>query len=160
MLRLVRVRSNSMGRIGIGLLGVVAVGFATFAGACNGDRNPLAPTPPSPPAPRVAIDSPPGGTAGLVVTFRWRLENPEAGQVYSYEVRLDKGVNACDSGIEQAFAAQQQTCLRIDLPATTYSGQRVEFGVRATDSQGRAFCSTGAAALTIDTAAPAAAPCG
>ena len=95
---------------------------------------------PPPLPPRVVIDSPMGGTVGLTVTFRWHLDSAGSrtptspGETYQYEVRLDKGVNACDSQIEQSFEAGTATCLAVELPAAIYDGQRVDFGVRATNS--------------------------
>ena len=161
-----QLKRDPTNRVGVlHLAAVWAVALGILAGACDGDNRggpspPNPPSPPSPPSPRVAIESPSGATAGLVVTFRWHLENPEAGRTYSYEVLLDKGVNACDNVIEQAFPAQERTCLSVQLPSTTYADQRVEFGIRATDSQGRTFCSAGTAALTINPALPASPPCG
>jgi hypothetical protein len=107
----------------------------------------------------VVIEAPTGGTVGLNVTFRWRLENVMVGETYRYEVRLDKGVNACDAGIEQAFQADTRTCLNIDLPADIFAGQRVEFAIRAIDSRGQPYCTNGPAALTVSASAAASPPC-
>jgi RNase P/RNase MRP subunit p29 len=80
---------------------------------------------------------------GLTVTFRWRLGDPEPGESYRYEVRLDKGTDACDSGIEEAIAAETRTCLVADLRPAVYTDTSVDFAVRATNSQGRTFCTRG-----------------
>lgn len=109
--------------------------------------------------PRLVVDAPSGGVVGLSLTFRWHLERPVAGRTYRYEVRLDKGVNACDDAIEQAFQAETRTCLALDLPAATYGDQRVEFAVRTTDSSGRTVCSPGPT-LTISATAPPSPTCG
>jgi hypothetical protein len=122
-------------------------------GGCDGT-----PTSPSRPTPRVVIDSPTGGTVGVMVTFRWHLDNAESGETYRYELRLDKGMNACDNAIEQSLQADTRTCLAVELPAPIYDGQRVEFGVRATDSTGQAFCTMGNA-ISVNASTPALAPC-
>ncbi len=93
--------------------------------------------------PRTIIDSPESESVGLGVTFRWGLRNAKPGEVYRYKVRLDKGVNACDSGIEEEFDADTKTCLRVDLPANRYSNSSVDFAIQATDSQGHKFCTEG-----------------
>ena len=117
------------------------------------------------PQPRIVIDSPTGGTVGLTVTFRWHLENggsgtpTSPGETYQYDVRLDKGVNACDDQIEQSFDAGTRTCLAIDFPSAIYDGQQVEFAIRATNSRGDVRCTTGAV-LSVSAAVPPSAPCG
>lgn len=111
---------------------------ACLVGACNGS-----PTGPSRPEPGVVIDSPSGGTVALKVTFRWHLENPRPGETYRYEVRLDKGIDACDNAIEEAFSSDGGTCLALDLPTAIYTDVNVDFAVRATDSQGRSICTRG-----------------
>jgi hypothetical protein len=93
--------------------------------------------------PRIVVDSPESESVGLTVTFRWRIRNPKAGEVYRYNLRLDKGSNACDSGIEEEFNADTQTCLRVDLPSNRYSNSSVDFAIQATDSQGNKFCTQG-----------------
>jgi hypothetical protein len=104
------------------------------------------------------IESPVGGTVGLTVTFRWRLANPEPGEVYQYEVRLDKGTNACDGGIEEAIAASTPTCIAVNLRPDIYADTNVDFAVRATNSQGRAFCTAGQR-LFVNANTPAPPPC-
>lgn len=100
-------------------------------------------TPPPIRAPRVVIDSPVGESVGLTVTFRWHVEDAEAGDVYRYKVLLDKGQNACDGGIEEEFDAKTETCLRVELSSPRYTNESVDFAIRATDSQGRTYCSQG-----------------
>ena len=80
---------------------VSVVSLCVLTGSCGGDP----PTGPTPPSPTIVIESPASGTVGLGVTFRWRLTNPEAGRTYTYEVRLDKGVNACDAVIRTALTS-------------------------------------------------------
>ena len=93
--------------------------------------------------PRIIIDSPESGPVGLTVTFRWHIQGAKEGETYRYKVRLDKGQNACDSGIEEEFDAETKTCLRVDLPSNRYNNASVDFAVQATDSQGRSFCAQG-----------------
>ena len=81
------------------------------------------------------------------------------GEIYRYEVRLDKGVNACDRQIEQSFEAGSGSCLVVQLPSAIYDGQRVEFGIRATNSKGDVTCSTGNA-FSVSAAVLPSAPCG
>ena len=120
---------------------------------------------PPPPPRRIVIDSPTGGTLGLTVTFRWHLDNAGSrmptspDEIYRYEVRLDKGANACDNQIEQSFDAGNGTCLAVQLPSTIYDGQRVDFAIRATNSKGETLCTTGNA-LSVSGAVPPSAPCG
>jgi hypothetical protein len=94
-------------------------------------------------APRLVLEAPTETTVGLNATYRWRLENPEPGVSYQFELRFDKGTNVCDSGIEEAFTTGTATCLAISLDARRYSNQTAEFGVRAIDSQGRSVCQSG-----------------
>ncbi|HKQ79854.1 MAG TPA: hypothetical protein VJ810_39540 [Blastocatellia bacterium] len=94
-------------------------------------------------APHIIIDTPESGTVGLSVTFRWRIQDAREGETYQYKVRLDKGQNACDSGIEEEFDAERKTCLSVDLPSSRYSNASVDFAVLATDSQGHRFCAQG-----------------
>jgi hypothetical protein len=93
--------------------------------------------------PRVVIDSPESDSAGLAVTFRWHLQNARPGEVYRYKVRLDKGVNACDSGIEEEIDAGTKTCLSVILSSGRFTNSSVDFAVQATNSQGRTFCTQG-----------------
>jgi hypothetical protein len=93
-----------------------------------------------------------------MVTFRWRLDNPARGSTYQYEVRLDKGINACDAAIEEAFQADARTCLTVSLPAAIYAERSTEFAVRAVDSQGRLFCTAGRT-LVPSASGPAPVPC-
>ena len=99
-----------------------------------------------------------GGTVGLAVAFAWHLDDAEPLETYRYEVRLDKGVDACDGVIEQSFQADTRTCLGVELPAAIYDGQRVEFAVQATNSRGQAICTTGNA-LSVSASGPPPAPC-
>jgi hypothetical protein len=99
--------------------------------------------PPSPADPRLVIDSPTEGIVGLNVTFRWHVENPELNTTYQFEVRLDKGTNACDAGIEEAINAQAATCVAVSLDPRRYSSQSAEFAIRAIDSRGRVMCQPG-----------------
>jgi hypothetical protein len=93
--------------------------------------------------PIIIIDSPESESVGLTVTFRWRMRNAKAGEVYRYKVRLDKGVDACDNFIEEEFDAGTRTCLRVDLPPNRYSNASVAIAIQATDSQGNKFCTRG-----------------
>jgi hypothetical protein len=93
--------------------------------------------------PRIVIDSPDSESVGLTVTFRWHIRNARAGEIYRYKVRLDKGSNACDSGIEDEFDADTKTCLSVNLPSNRYSNSSVDFAIQATDSQGHKFCTEG-----------------
>ena len=95
------------------------------------------------PEPRIIIDSPESGPVGLAVTFRWHIQDAKGGETYRYKVRLDKGPNACDSGIEEEFDAETKTCLRVDLPSYRYNHASVDFAVQATDSQGGRLCVEG-----------------
>jgi hypothetical protein len=101
------------------------------------------PTPPSIRAPRVIIDSPAGGSVGLTATFRWHIEDVEAGDVYRYKILLDKGQDACDGGIEEEFDAKTETCLRVKLSPTRYANASADFAIRATNTQGRTYCTQG-----------------
>lgn len=93
------------------------------------------------PPPRVELISPADGdTVGLRVTFRWRVRHPEPGWTYRFELRLDKGVDACDSGFEDMFDASTQTSLTVDLDPPRYRGQSADWGVRTADSRGRTLC--------------------
>ena len=100
-------------------------------------------TPPPIRAPRVIIDSPVGGSVGLTATFRWHVEDVEAGDVYQYKILLDKGQNACDGGIEEEFDAKAKTCLRVKLSPPRYTNASVDFAIQATDAQGRTYCTQG-----------------
>src|SRR5581483_10268251 len=93
--------------------------------------------------PRLVIDAPAGGATGYTVTFRWHLESGAETQAYTYKVRLDKGPNACDNGIEEEFDAGAQTCLRVELPASRYRNAYIDFAVQATDAQNRKTCVSG-----------------
>jgi hypothetical protein len=78
--------------------------------------------------------------------------NGEGGETYRFEVRLDKGVGACDDAVEEVFDAGFQTSLTLNLNPPIYAGQSVEIGVRATDSEGRRFCTAG---VRVQVEAPA-----
>lgn len=108
--------------------------------------------------PLISIDSPESESVGLTVAFRWHLRNAKAGEVYRYKVRLDKGSDACDSGIEEEFDADTKTCLRVNLPSNRYSNSSVDFAIQATDSQGHVFCTRGRRFL-VDSQLPAAPEC-
>ena len=107
---------------------------------------------------RLVIDAPAGGEVGLTVTFRWHLENPVPGEAYRYEVRLDKGVNACDGSIEEAFDAGGETCLRQHLDPGRYTDASVEFAVRVSDTAGEVLCKRGMR-FRVDPELPASPPC-
>lgn len=112
--------------------------------SCTSDTPPQSqPKTSATPQPRIAIDSPEDGTVGLSVTFRWHIQDAKEGESYRYKVRLDKGPNACDGGIEEEFDAETKTCLKVDLPPDRYNNASVDFAVQATDSQGRKLCSQG-----------------
>ncbi len=113
------------------------------AAAAITDTDAFATCPPPPPEPSVVIDSPIGGEVGLTVTFRWHILNPEPGEVYRYQVRLDKGSNACDNSIEQAFDAGTETCLRVDLSPRFFSNARPDLAILATNSKGEVLCQRG-----------------
>jgi hypothetical protein len=119
------------------VIGTPAAATVTIAGDSP------APPPLPPLAPRLVLEAPTETTVGLNATYRWRLENPEPGVSYQFELRFDKGTNVCDSGIEEAFTTGTATCLAISLDARRYSNQTAEFGVRAIDSQGRSVCQSG-----------------
>jgi hypothetical protein len=108
--------------------------------------------------PQITIDAPDGDTTGLTMTFRWHLRNAKPGEVYRYKVRMDKGSDACDSGIEEEFDADTASCLQVTLSSNRYSNQSTGFAIQATDSQGRVFCTRGRR-LSIDPQLPAAAAC-
>ena len=94
--------------------------------------------------PRIIIDSPVCRFVGRTVTFRWRIQGGPATETYRYKVRLDKGVNACDNGIEEEFDAGTNTCLRVELSSSRYlKGTYADFAIQATDSQNRRFCESG-----------------
>lgn len=107
---------------------------------------------------RIVIDSPDSESVGLTVTFRWHIRNARAGEVYRYKVRLDKGSNACDSGIEEEFDADTKTCLSVNLPSGRYSNSSVDFAIQATDSQGHKFC-TGGRRFSVNSQLPASPSC-
>ena len=109
--------------------------------------------------PQIMIAAPDRDTTGLTVTFRWHMRNAPPGEVYRYKVRMDKGSDACDSGIEEEFDAGTASCLQVTLSANRYSNQNTGFAIQATDSQGRVFCTRGQR-LSIDPQLPAAAACG
>jgi hypothetical protein len=93
--------------------------------------------------PRLIIDAPLNNPDGLTVTFEWRLLDPDPARTYRFEVRLDKGVDACDSHIEQAFSAGTATRLTVTLDAGRYRGQSASFAIRAEDGQGFSTCVRG-----------------
>lgn len=119
----------------------------------------LGPTPPPPSIdPEIVIEAPLEAEVGLTVTFRWQLISPEPGEVYRYEVRLDKGADACDNFIEEAFDAGAETCLRTTLSQARLANAHVGFAIRATDSKGGVFCTRGQR-FFVDPDLPASAPC-
>jgi hypothetical protein len=144
--------------------------YANIAGLLNIlwflSCDPRTESPPSSPvpvetkaAPSVQILAPETNTIGLRTTFRWRLQDSPAREIYRYKVRLDKGQNACDGGkVEDEFDAGTNTCLTVDLSRSRYSNERAEFAIVATDSQGRSFCTRGKSVL-IDPQKPSAAGC-
>ena len=139
-----------------GLIGVL------FLLSCASDNAPqsqpkTSTTPIAAPEPRIIIDSPESGPVGRTVTFRWHIQEAKEGETYRYKVRLDKGQNACDSGIEEEFDAETKTCLRVDL-SYRYNNASVDFAVQATDSQGRRFCVEGRRFL-VDPRIPASPGC-
>jgi uncharacterized protein (TIGR03437 family) len=78
------------------------------------------------------------------VTFQWCIPGGPVTETYRYKIRLDKGTNACDSGIEEEFDVGTNTCLRADLSRSRYfDGVTVDFAIQATDSQNRQFCFSG-----------------
>lgn len=115
-------------------------------------------TPVSIPAPNIVIDSPESSTVGLAVTFRWHLRDDKGEGRYRYKVRLDKGWNACDSGIEESFDADTKNCLSVNLPASRYANESVDFAIQGTDSQGRSFCVQGKR-LKVDPRSPSSPTC-
>jgi hypothetical protein len=115
-------------------------------------------SPQPPPAPRLVIEAPTQGAVGLNVTFGWRIENPDPGVTYQFEVRLDKGVNACDNGVEEAFNAQAATCLPVALDPRRYGNQSADFAIRSIDSRGLSMCQVGPR-LSINPQLPPNPPC-
>ncbi|MCI0564913.1 MAG: hypothetical protein MN733_41125 [Nitrososphaera sp.] len=78
------------------------------------------------------------------VTFQWCIPGGPVTETYRYKIRLDKGTNACDRGIEEEFDAGTNTCLRVMLDERRYfDGVSVEFAIQATDSQNRQLCFSG-----------------
>jgi hypothetical protein len=130
---------------------VASVTLATTA--C--EREPMSAFPAGSPT-RMVIDAPADRSVGLRATFRWHLSNADPADTYRYEVRFDKGENACDASIEQSFPAESRTCLTIDLSSQIYGGQKVWFGVMATNGKGQTFCAEGRRLAVSRTAAPAA----
>ena len=110
------------------------------------------------PAPRMVIDAPTAVTIGLNVTFRWHLENPDPELTYQFEIRADKGIDACDNGLEEVFNAQTATCMAVALDPRRYSNQSAEFAIRALDSRGQAFCQRGGRRF-VDPQVPSNGPC-
>jgi hypothetical protein len=101
-----------------------------------------------------------GQVVGTMATFRWSVANARRGEVYKFEVRLDKGINACDSGIEEVFDARNQTCFTANLNPAIYGGQPVEYGIRATDSRGKIGCTSGRTfSVDLSIPPPARDPC-
>lgn len=96
-----------------------------------------------PPPPRLVIDSPLVPEMGLKVTFRWRMENPEPGEIYQYDVRFDKGIDACNGYIEKSYPAGINTCLAVDVRGTYLVNESVAWAVRAVNSRGVTFCAYG-----------------
>jgi hypothetical protein len=95
------------------------------------------------PPPRLVIDAPAGNPTSLTVTFEWRLLDGDPARTYQYQVRLDKGVDACDSGIEEAFNAGAATRLTVTLETSRYRGQSVDFAIRLDDGAGLTLCERG-----------------
>ena len=104
------------------------------------------------------IDAPVDRTVGLHATFKWHLQNPDPADTYRYELRFDKGEDACDSRVEQSFPAEARTCLTVDLDSRIYGGQKVWFGIQAINGKGQAFCAEGKR-LSISKSAPPAPGC-
>lgn len=107
---------------------------------------------PVPGEPRLFPLAPPDGAiVGLRVVFRWRVENMLPGT--TYYVRLDKGVNACDSWIEERFDAGMNLCLAVNLSPSRYSGYRVSYAIQATGPH-TVICQR-AGEFTVNPAVPA-----
>jgi hypothetical protein len=119
---------------------VMSLAVAT-ATACR----PPTPLPaPSQFSPRLVIDAPSSDPTSLTVTFEWHLVDADPAGTYHFEVRLDKGVNACDTGkSEDVFDAGTSTQLAVSLDPVRYRGQSVDFGIRADDGRGFSICQQG-----------------
>jgi hypothetical protein len=138
-------------RLAIGL----AVTCLVSSAAC--EREPVTVAPPGSQT-RMIIDVPADRTVGLHATFKWHLQNADPADTYRYELRFDKGENACDNSVEQSFPAESRTCLTIDLDSRIYGGQKVWFGIQAINGKGQAFCAEGKR-LSISKSAPPAPGC-
>jgi hypothetical protein len=150
------MKTTSQYAVVSGLIGIL------FLLSCTSDNTPqsqpkTSTTPIAVPEPRIIIDSPESGPVGRAVTFRWHIQDAKEGEIYRYKVRLDKGQNACDSGIEEEFDAETKTCLRVDL-SYRYNNASADFAVQATDSQGRRLCVEGRRFL-VDPRIPASPSC-
>ena len=95
------------------------------------------------PVPRLIIDAPTSNPTSLTVTFEWHLQDADPIRTYQFQVRIDKGVNACDQGIEEAFSAGTATRLTVTFDGRRYSGQSVDFGIQAEDGRGFKTCEQG-----------------
>jgi hypothetical protein len=140
-----------------GLIGIL------FLLSCSSDNSPqsqpkTSTVPIVVPEPRLIIDSPESGSVGLTVIFRWHIQEAKEGETYRYKVRLDKGQNACDNGIEEELDAGTKTCLRVDLPYDRYNNASVDFAVQGADSQGHRFCVQGRR-FVVDPHTPASLSC-
>ena len=121
------------------------------------EREPVSVAPPGSTT-RMVIDAPVDRTVGLHATFKWHLQNPDPADTYRYELRFDKGEDACDNRVEQSFPAESRTCLTVDLDSRIYGGQKAWFGIQAINSKGQAFCAEGKR-LSISKSAPPAPNC-
>jgi hypothetical protein len=92
------------------------------------------------PPPSLVIDAPTTNPTGLRVTFAWHMDNAALNRSYRFQVRLDKGVDPCDSGIEESFDAGDRTKLTVTLDDARYRGFLVDFAIRADDGQGFKTC--------------------
>ena len=95
------------------------------------------------PPPRLVIDAPDSDPQSLTVTFRWRLLDADPDRTYRYNVRLDKGVNACDNFFEESFGAGTATQLTVSLDPRRYRGASVDFAITAEDEQWFFSCAQG-----------------
>jgi hypothetical protein len=87
--------------------------------------------------PIVILDSPSDNSIiGLVVTFKWRIENPKSGEIYYSKVITDKGVNPFDGGYEDIFDAGTQTEITVTLDESRYEGASFQWGVLVENSTG------------------------
>ncbi len=77
------------------------------------------------------------------VAFAWRLIDADPARSYRFQIRRDKGVNACDAGIEEFFDAGSATSMNLTLDARRYQGQSADFAVQAEDDLGFRVCEQG-----------------